>query len=92
MVDLSHPQMQPVRDPLKSLVFSALERPITDVYVGGRQVVADGAVLTVDLAENLAEVTAGQQRNMRGIPERDWAKRSPEEAFPMSLGAMGDNR
>ncbi|HUA56239.1 MAG TPA: amidohydrolase family protein [Candidatus Sulfotelmatobacter sp.] len=92
LVDLAHPAMQPARDPLKSLVFTALERPITDVYVAGKPVVRDGTVLTIDLEANLAELTAGQARNMRGIPERDWAKRSPDEAFPMSLGWAGSNR
>jgi cytosine/adenosine deaminase-related metal-dependent hydrolase len=84
--------MQPARDPLKSLVFSALERPITDVWVAGRQVLRDGQVLTIDVPAQLATLTEGQARNMRGIPERDWAKRSPEEAFPMSLGWAGSNR
>ena len=92
LVDLAHPAMQPARDPLKSLVFSALERPITDVYVAGKPVLRDGAVTTIDLAASLAELTAGQARNMKGIPERDWAKRAPEDAFPMSLGWAGSNR
>jgi cytosine/adenosine deaminase-related metal-dependent hydrolase len=92
LVDLDHPQMRPMRDPLKSLVFSALERPIAQVYVDGRQVVRDGRVLTIDVEANLAELAAGQARGMRGIPERDWAQRSPEEAFPMSLGWLGENR
>jgi cytosine/adenosine deaminase-related metal-dependent hydrolase len=92
LVDLAHPAMQPARDPLKSLVFTALERPITDVYVAGKPVVRDGKVTTIDLAANLAELSAGQARNMRGIPERDWAKRAPDEAFPMSLGWAGSNR
>jgi cytosine/adenosine deaminase-related metal-dependent hydrolase len=92
LVDLSHPAMQPARDPLKSLVFTALERPITDVFVAGEPVVKDGRLLTIDLEAALADLREGQQRNMRGIPERDWAKRSPEEAFPMSLGWAGSNR
>jgi 5-methylthioadenosine/S-adenosylhomocysteine deaminase len=91
LVDLAHPQMRPVRDPLKSLVFSALERPVAQVYVGGRQVVRDGKVLTIDLEANLAELGEGQRRGMRGIAERDWAKRAPEEAFPMSLRRLGEN-
>jgi cytosine/adenosine deaminase-related metal-dependent hydrolase len=92
LIDLNHWSMQPARDPLKSLVFTALERPITDVWVAGRQVVRDGQVLTIDVPAQLAALTEGQARNMRGIPERDWAKRSPEEAFPMSLGWAGSNR
>ena len=35
LVDLGHPSMEPARDPLACLVFSALERPILDVYVDG---------------------------------------------------------
>ncbi|MEJ0071992.1 MAG: amidohydrolase family protein [Pseudomonadota bacterium] len=50
--------------------FTALERPITDVYVAGQPVVRDGMVLTIDLAANLAELSAGQARNMQGISER----------------------
>jgi len=92
LVDLAHPAMRPARDPLKSLVFTALDRAISDVWVAGERVVREGRVLTIDLEAALAELEAGQVRNMRGIPERDWAKRSPEEAFPMSLGWAGSNR
>jgi len=85
IADCLHPMMQPLRDPLRSLIFSALERPITDVYVGGRQVVRDGTVLTVDIAEVAAILTAGQQRALRRVPEKDWAKRTADEAFPLAL-------
>ncbi|MFI4987492.1 MAG: amidohydrolase family protein [Alphaproteobacteria bacterium] len=88
LVDLTHPAMQPMRDPLKSLVFSALERPITDVFVDGRQVVADGKVLTIDLDAVIAAINRGQREALAKAPENDYAKRPVEEIFPMTL-AMG---
>jgi len=91
-VDLSHPGMMPARDPLKDLVFTALERPIDEVWVDGRRLVRAGRVETVDVAKNLAGLAAGQARGMRGVAERDWAHRGAEEAFPMALGTIGSNR
>ncbi|MFI5024355.1 MAG: amidohydrolase family protein [Alphaproteobacteria bacterium] len=88
LVDLAHPAMQPLRDPLKSLVFSALERPITDVFVDGRQVVKEGKVLTVDLDAVIAAINRGQRQALARAPEYDYAKRPLEEIFPMTL-AMG---
>jgi 5-methylthioadenosine/S-adenosylhomocysteine deaminase len=92
LVDLAHPAMQPARDPLKSLVFTALERAVSDVFVAGEEVVSGGRVLTIDIETALAELAEGQARNMRGIPERDWARRSANDAFPMSLGWAGANQ
>ncbi len=85
LVDLAHPSMQPVRDPLRSLMFSALERPVRDVYVDGRQVVADGEVLTLDYQGAGERLNAGQKKALEGVAERDWAGRSADEAFPHSL-------
>ncbi|MGE0723147.1 MAG: amidohydrolase family protein [Alphaproteobacteria bacterium] len=92
VVDLGHPQMVPARDPMKSLVVTALERPIREVWVDGRTVMRDGKSLQIDLETNLKGLASGQQRGMRGIPERDWARRQPEDAFPMALGTIGSNR
>lgn len=85
LVDLSHPYMHPVRDPLRTMVFSGLERAIRDVYVDGRQVVRNGEVLTIDIEAALAELDAGQVRALPHVPERDWAGRTAEEMFPLSL-------
>ena len=48
LVDLACPQMQPDRDPLKSLIYHAADRAVRDVFVDGRQVVAEGRVVTLD--------------------------------------------
>ena len=88
MVDLDHPDMQPLYDPLYSLVFSALERPITDVFVAGRRVVEGGSVRTIDVAEEAARLTAIQARALQTVPGRDWKGRSPAEAFPPALDTV----
>ena len=85
LVDLKHPMMQPLRDPLRGLIFSALERPITDVYVDGRQVVRDGKVLTVDIEWATWAINEGQRRALPKVPEKDWAKRTADEVFPLAL-------
>ena len=85
IVDLSHPYMHPIRDPLRTMVFSALERAIRDVYVDGRPIVRDGKVLNIDIEEALVELNRGQERALPLVPQRDWAGRKDDEAFPLSL-------
>ncbi len=85
LVDLAHPSLQPVRDPLKSLVFSGLDRPITDVFVGGQQVVADGAVKTIDVRAVTEAMNRGQQAALGGVSAADYARRPLEDVFPMTL-------
>lgn len=85
IVDLCHPTMQPLRDPLKSLVFSALERPIVDVFVDGRHVVEDGKVVAFDLDPVVETLNLGQRRALDGVPQRDYAQRTADQAFPLTL-------
>lgn len=85
LIDLGHPLMQPARDPLRSLIFSALDAPILRVYVDGRQVVEDGEVTTMDHRAAAARLNEGQQRAIATMPERDWGGRSCDEIFPRCL-------
>jgi 5-methylthioadenosine/S-adenosylhomocysteine deaminase len=58
-VDTRHPAFEPVGDPadlLAHLVWSGDGRHVRDVWVGGRQVVADGLCTTVDVDALRAEV------------------------------------
>jgi 5-methylthioadenosine/S-adenosylhomocysteine deaminase len=85
LVDVTHPDMMPARDPLRSLVFHAAERAVKDVFVAGRKVVADGQVTTLDqrgASERLAEA---QRRMMDLTPQRDYRGRSADEIAPLSL-------
>jgi len=90
VVDLNHPSLQPIHDPLKSLVFSGLERPIKDVFVDGKQVVADGEVKTIDMKAAADVLNRGQRDALKGVSAGDYAKRSAEQVFPLTLGVRGD--
>ena len=85
IVDLAHPDMQPARDPLRSLVFHAADRAVRDVFVDGVQVVAGGRVLTLDAAAAGARLEEAQRRMIEGVPARDYRKRSADEIAPRSL-------
>ena len=85
LIDVTHPMMRPARDPLRSLVYSAADRAIRDVFVDGTQVVTDGHVNTIDYAAAAAELEEAQQRALADIPKLDWAGRGADEVAPPSL-------
>lgn len=91
LVDLSHPHMRPVRDPLRSLVFSAAERAVRDVFIDGNQVVADGKVTTLDVEDAHGRLQDAQARMLAEVPSRDFAGRDAETIAPLSLPRMGAN-
>jgi cytosine/adenosine deaminase-related metal-dependent hydrolase len=85
LVDLEAPVMKPVRDPLRSLVHSAADRAVKDVFVDGVKVVADGRVLTLDYEAAAERLTAAAAKAEVGVPALDWGKRSGHELSPLSL-------
>ena len=85
LVDVTHPDMMPARDPLRSLIFHAADRAVRDVYVAGRKVVADGKVTTLDHAGACARLTEAQAKMMQLTPQRDYRKRTADEIAPLSL-------
>jgi 5-methylthioadenosine/S-adenosylhomocysteine deaminase len=91
LVDLTHPALHPLRDPLQTLLFCAQDRAVRDVFVDGRQVVRDFAVTTIDVAATLPDLAAGQERALASVHERDWAKRGADEVFPRSIPVRGHN-
>ena len=88
LVDLGHPDMMPVRDPLRSLVFHAADRAVKDVYVAGRKIVSDGGVTTLDHRGAGERLSAAQQRMMASSVDRDYRGRTTEELAPLSLPVM----
>ena len=56
MVDITHPAMQPLYDPVRSMVYAAGERAVRHVFVGGQQVVRDGNALAFDYADASARL------------------------------------
>jgi 5-methylthioadenosine/S-adenosylhomocysteine deaminase len=58
LVDTDRLHAAPLFDPLNHLVYSAGRRDVTDVFVAGRQVVADGQLLTADVAALVSAANA----------------------------------
>ncbi len=85
LVDVMAPSMRPLREPMRSLIYVAHERAIKDVFVDGRQVVADGQVTTIDLEAASAALEEAQKRASFKVPTNDWAGRTLDELAPMAL-------
>ena len=85
LVDLKHPSMRPVRDPIRSLVYSGVSGAVRDVYVNGEMVVKDRRVLTMDQNDVHDRLQAGQARALKRVPDLDWAKRTADEVSPLCL-------
>jgi 5-methylthioadenosine/S-adenosylhomocysteine deaminase len=85
VVDLACNEMAPVRDPLRSLVYHAAERAVRDVYVDGRQVVADFKVLTLDQADAAGRLAEAQDRMIAAVRQRDYKGRTADEITPLCL-------
>ena len=84
-VDLDHPSMRPLRDPLRSRIYSAAERAVRDVWVDGRQVVVGGRVPHIDAAGAAITLEQAQRRAEEAIPTLDWAGRSARQLSPLTL-------
>ena len=85
LVDLTDVNMMPARDPLRSLVYTAAERAVRDVYVDGRQVVAQRKVLHLDRVDAAGRLAEAQQRMSDAVPANDYAGRSADDIAPLSL-------
>ncbi len=83
LIDVTHPYMQPAREPLRSLIYSASDRAVRDVFVDGRQVVRDGEPLLIDLEPALATLARAQASVVASTADRDWAGREADELSPM---------
>jgi len=89
LVDLTHAHMRPAREPLRSLIYSAGDRAVRDVYVDGRQVVRDGCVLTIDVERALTEIERGQAQTIATVAERDYAHRDIDAMSPRVFPLRG---
>lgn len=85
LVDVTHPQMRPVRDPIRSLVYAAAERAVKTVIVGGRTVVEEGRVLTMDLESAAVALEEAQRRAEPKVAAADWAKRDHTAISPLTF-------
>mgnify|MGYP002633703039 CR=1 FL=1 len=85
LIDVSDPAMRPLYDPLRSLIFAAGERAITDVFVDGAAIVRDRVCQTIDIEAATAALQEAQNRAAALVPERDWKARTMLELAPLSL-------
>ena len=88
-IRLIFPTTCPVREPLRSLIYSTSDRAIRDVFVDGEQVVKDGKVTTIDVEAAHAVLAEAQARGLAGASDRDYAKRTVDEMSPMVLPVAG---
>lgn len=89
LVDVADPSMMPLREPLRSLVYVAADRAVRDVYVGGRPVVTNRRILTMDYAAASTALQEAQSRSVARTRQLDWAGRDAEEMSPMALPTIG---
>jgi 5-methylthioadenosine/S-adenosylhomocysteine deaminase len=89
VIDMANPYMQPDYDPLRSLIYSANDRAVRDVWVDGRQVVRNGATTGFDIAEDVAMLRRGQSEVIANARGRDWAGRELEELSPRVYPVRG---
>lgn len=89
LIDLSNPYMRPTRDPLRSLLYTAADRAVRDVFVDGNRVVEAGRVLTLDHADALGRLSEAQARMEREVPRRDGLGRTSLQISPLSLRMSG---
>ncbi|WP_173089201.1 amidohydrolase family protein [Devosia sp. 1635] len=66
--NLDHPQMHPLRDPLRTIVHQAAERAIDAVYVDGRAVVQSGRPTRIDW-QRAAEDLSCEQARIGGLAD-----------------------
>ena len=85
IIDSDHPLMRPGREPLRNLINVAADRAVKDVFIDGKQVVADGEILTLDYENALNELDDAQIRAIRNVPELDHKNRTLDQLAPMTF-------
>jgi cytosine/adenosine deaminase-related metal-dependent hydrolase len=87
IIDLTHPAMQPVYDPLCSLLHCAAERTVESVHVDGRCIARDGKPRNLDY-DGAVKVLRDAQKYATGrIVANDPRDRALSELAPLSLPA-----
>lgn len=88
LVDLRHPGMQPVHDPLRNLLHCAAERAVSAVYVDGACIMENDRPTRVDYDGALAELQAVQDFAVRRLQANDPRGRAVSELAPLSLPVL----
>ena len=77
--------MQPVRDPLRSLVYHAADRAVRTVLVDGVVAYDNGKALGLDVASAGATLAEAQARMIGDCAKHDYRGRHGDEIAPLSL-------
>jgi cytosine/adenosine deaminase-related metal-dependent hydrolase len=85
IVDLSHPAMQPVYDPLRNLLHCAAERAVESVYVDGSCIAKGGKPRNLDYDAAVEVLDDAQKFATARIVANDPRGRSLSELAPLSL-------
>lgn len=85
LVDLTHPSMMPIRDPLRSLIYTAADRAICDVFVDGDHVLVDGTVSTIDIGSVTEQLQVIRDQAELDAPKHHFAGRTAREVAPLTL-------
>ncbi len=88
LIDLKHPGMQPVYDPLRNLLHCAAERAVAAVYVDGACVMENDRPTMVDYDGALQELQAVQDFAVCRLQANDPRGRSASELAPLSLPVL----
>lgn len=85
LVDATNPIMRPLRDPLRSLIYTAAERAVRDVYCDGRQIVRNGRPVTIDFEAAAADTEAAQIAAEANVPKRHPQGLRGDQVSPLAL-------
>lgn len=68
-VDLSDLESQPIFDPVSHLVYATTRNQVTDVWVGGKQLLANRELTTLSLSELIANAVEWKEKIVAGREE-----------------------
>ena len=89
--DFGNPRIGQVIDPVQTLLIGSSGRDIRDVFVAGRQVVADGAIPGFDLAAAHRQAQAQFDRLVARYPERTFGQPPIEAIFSASYPVISSH-
>jgi 5-methylthioadenosine/S-adenosylhomocysteine deaminase len=84
LVDLRHPAMLPVRDPLRGLLFHAADRAVARVLIDGETVFADGKPVNLDPRDAGGRLAEAQARMLHDAADHDYLGRAGDAIAPLS--------
>ncbi len=83
LLDLGVPSMQPMRDPIRSLIHHAADRAVRDVIIDGKRVVENGKVKTLDYLGTNKKIEQVRQRMEAKLSQFDYGGREAAELSPL---------